>query len=120
MKQMEMFTGRGRKERGMAIVETAEAIHGKWVKEADAAIWWLASKGQPFSAEDVRAYCGDPAHPNAMGARLNAAAKKGWIVRAGYIHATRPERHANEMRLWVGSTNEKGETIVGYLYADRA
>ena len=90
-------------ERGMAVVETAEAIHGTWVKEADAVIWWLAHKGVPFTAEDVRAYVGDPIHPNAMGARLNAAAKKGWITKAGVIKASRPERHANEMRQWVGT-----------------
>jgi hypothetical protein len=98
MKQLGLFY----KERGMALVETAEAIHGTWVKQADATIEWLAMKGVPFTAEDVRAYVGDPAHPNAMGARLNAAARKGIIVKAGTIKASRPERHANEMRQWVG------------------
>jgi hypothetical protein len=105
--QLEMFSGEARKQRGMAIVETAEAMHGRWVKQADATIEWLAMKGVPFSAEDVRDYVGDPAHPNAMGARINAAAKRGLIVKAGTVKAHRPERHANEMRLWVG---HRGDT----------
>jgi hypothetical protein len=118
--QLEMFSGAGRKRRGMAIVETAEAIHGRWVKQADATIEWLAMKGDPFSAEDVRAYVGDPAHPNAMGARINAAARKGLIIKAGTVKADRPERHANEMRLWIGrrQIGAPGEEIVGYLYGD--
>lgn len=91
------------KERGMRLAETAEAIHGEWVKKADAAIWWLAHKGLPFSAEDVRAYAGEPTHPNAVGARFNAAARRGWIVKAGTVKASRSERHANEMRLWIGA-----------------
>jgi hypothetical protein len=40
-----------------------------------------------------------------MGARLNAAARKGIIVKAGTIKASRPERHANEMRLWRGTSD---------------
>jgi hypothetical protein len=38
-----------------------------------------------------------------MGARINAAAKRGVIVKAGVVKASRTERHANEMRLWVGT-----------------
>ena len=97
------------KERGMAIVETAEAIHSDWIERADDAIRELAGTrfaftGEPipFTAEDVRARVGPPAHPNSMGARMNAAAKRGLIVKAGTVKASRPERHANEMRLWVG------------------
>jgi len=90
------------KERGMAIVETAEAIHSDWIEQADFWIETLAAVGRPFSAEDVRRRVGPPAHPNALGARMNAAAKRGLIVKAGTVKASRPERHANEMRLWVG------------------
>jgi hypothetical protein len=42
-----------------------------------------------------------------MGARINAAAKRGLIVKAGTVKAHRPERHANEKRLWVG---HRGDT----------
>jgi hypothetical protein len=90
-------------QRGMAIVETAEAIHGRWVERADWTIRNLAARREPFSAEDVRRIAGDPVHPNAMGARINAAAKRGVIVKAGVVKASRTERHANEMRLWVGA-----------------
>lgn len=91
------------KQRGMAIVETAEGIHTGWVTRADAAIAQLAQRGTPFSAEDVAAIAGRPDHPNAVGARFNAAARRGIIVKAGVVKASRPERHRNEMRLWIGA-----------------
>ena len=100
--QLSLFDGEARKQRGMAAVETAEAIHGAWVERADAEILFLARTGIPFSAEDVRRTAGDPVHPNAMGARFNAAARRGLIRKAGVIKADRSERHANEMRLWIG------------------
>ena len=91
------------KQRGMRLAETAEAIHDDWVETADYAIEHLCAEGRPFSAEDVRRLVGPPSHPNAMGARINAAARRGLIVKVGTITATRPERHANEMRLWRGA-----------------
>ena len=98
MKQLGLFY----QQRGMAIAETAEAFHSGWIELADQVIARLASYGEPFSAEDVRRWAGDPVHPNAVGARFNAAARRGLIVKWGSVKATRPERHANEMRLWVG------------------
>lgn len=97
------YDGEGRKQRGMALAETAEAIGGEWVNLADRAIYRLAHEGAPFSAEDVARLAGRPTHPNAMGARINAAARKGLIVKAGTVTASRPERHRNEMRLWRGA-----------------
>jgi hypothetical protein len=87
----------------MAIAETAEAFHSGWIELADTVIARLASYGEPFSAEDVRRWAGDPVHPNAVGARFNAAARRGLIVPAGITKATRPDRHASLLRLWVGA-----------------
>lgn len=89
------------KERGMALADGAE--DDRWRKQCDATIEWLAMKRIPFSAEDVRAYVGEPSHPNAMGARFNAAARRGIIVKAGRVQAQRAERHANEMSSWIGA-----------------
>ena len=99
----EPLTGAHLAQRGMAITETAEAMAGDWTLRADAAIRDLASHEAPFSAEDVARLAGRPSHPNAMGARINAAARRGIIVKAGSVLATRRERHANEMRLWRGA-----------------
>ena len=93
-------TGIWFKERGMALADGAE--DEKWKKQCDATIEWFAMKRIPFTAEDVRAYVGAPSHPNAMGARFHAAAKRGIIVKAGRVKAQRAERHANEMSSWVG------------------
>ena len=101
-RQLALFDGAARGQRGMAVAETAEAIHGDWVKRADLAIRLFASGGQPFTAEDVRRHVGDPVHPNAMGARLNAAARKGIIECTGITTATRADRHASVLRVWVG------------------
>ena len=100
--QLAMFDGAARAERGMALAETAEAIHGRWVHKADLVIRLLAHKRVPFTAEDVRHAAGDPTHPNAMGARLNAAARKGIIECTGITTATRADRHASVLRVWVG------------------
>ena len=89
---------------GMGLAERAEtAINAAWIELAEVAILQLAARGEPFSAEDVARLAGRPSHPNAMGARINAAARRGIIVKAGSVLATRRERHANEMRLWRGA-----------------
>ena len=98
-----MFTGERRKQRGMRLAETAEAIHDDWAERAYAVIVWLAEWGCTFSAEDVRKYASGPAHPNAVGAIINAAARRGVIVPVGITKATRPDRHASLLRLWRGA-----------------
>lgn len=89
------------KSAGMARAANAEAQ--AWKARADLAIVHLASLGRPFTAEDVRAICGDPEHVNAFGSRLSYAAKKGIIQPAGYEEATRPSRHRAILRCWIGA-----------------
>src|SRR5438105_9718295 len=94
----QLTLGEALKERGMALAAGAESPDWKGAE----AIALLARGGEDFTAEDVRALAGDPSHPNALGAALNAAARKGLIVCVGRIKAERPSRHANEVRLWRG------------------
>ena len=96
--------GEAEKETGMRLAETAEAIAGTWVEEADKAIGQLAAEGVEFTAETLAERVGRPSHPNAMGARIHAAAAKGIIEKVGVVKAKRRERHANEMRVWRGRT----------------
>lgn len=86
---------------GMAQVDLALS-DAQWRAVADLAIRELARQGVPFSAEDVCAIAGRPVHPNAVGARISAAARAGRIRRAGFAKAQRPERHANVMATWTG------------------
>jgi hypothetical protein len=88
---------------GLAAVSAA-TVTG-WRLAADHAIERLAGTGGTFTAEDVRRLAGDPlgSHPNAMGARLSAAARRGTIVPAGYVQATRPQSRARVLRAWKGA-----------------
>lgn len=95
------------KQLGMA---TADAhADPDWRAAVDAAIEQLASEldadGAPrrFTAEDVRAIAGDPPdHANAMGARFNAAARRGLIRRVDYRKAERASLHRHPIAVWVG------------------
>ena len=89
------------KEEGMAQVALAESP--LWIHAADKAVRFLAAIGRPFTADDVRDLAGDPRHPNAFGARLNAHARTGLIRRVGYRPSDRAERHRAIIAVWVGA-----------------
>jgi hypothetical protein len=82
---------------GEALVLSHE---GDWKERAGQAINQLVAKGDPFTAEDVRALAGDPDHPNSMGAALSKAARAGRISAIGWGEPSRTERHGNKMRIW--------------------
>ncbi len=90
------------KQLGMLRADVAAST--SWKQDVDAAIVELAATGEPFTAEEVRELAGDPPdHPNAMGARFNAAARAGLIVRVGYRLARRASLHRHPIALWVGA-----------------
>ena len=59
----------------------------------------LATSGEPFTAEDLRARC-QPlgSSPNVIGAAISAAAERGEIRRVGFVQAHRPKRTAGGSR----------------------
>lgn len=65
----------------------------------DAAIRRLASAGGEFSANSVRDLVPDVPGP-LMGARFQAAAKAGVIVRTGYVPSTKGSTHAHPIATW--------------------
>lgn len=94
--------GEARKQRGMSLADLA--ADAAWKERVDVAIGHLALAGEPFTAEEIRAIAGDPpAHPNALGARVSAAAARGVISRVGYRKSGRPSLHSHPIALWVGS-----------------
>lgn len=97
----QLTLGEHLKQAGMARADEAEP--NEWKARADQAIVHLAQLGHPFSAEDVRAICGDPEHVNAFGSRLAYAAKRGIIRPFGFEEATRPSRHRAVLRIWIGA-----------------
>lgn len=94
--------GLQRKEHGMAVVDAAEG--GEWKARTTAAIEEFAASGDEFTALEIRDIVGDPVHPNAFGARFNAAARAGIIRKVGYRNSSRPTLHAHPIAVWVGAS----------------
>ena len=99
--------GRAAKDEGMNRALDAAA---EWRESAYATIAVLARSGEPFTSEDVVALVGLPVggvgtnRNNAVGAVMNASAKRGWIVKTGRrVTAKRRTLHAAELTEWTGA-----------------
>jgi hypothetical protein len=99
----------GRRRRDDAVRAVSLNTHPAWKLAAERVVRELAATGREFTAETVRERTGHPlaSHPNALGALLGAAARRGEIVAVGFVQATRPEAHARILRVWKG-TGEVG------------
>jgi hypothetical protein len=101
--QPDLFAeGLRRRDDGM---RTAEHAAHPWVRQAlDRAIVDRAATGEPFTADDIRAEVDLLASsPNLLGARINAASRRGLIVRVGFVQSTRPEAHGRHVAQWIGA-----------------
>ena len=56
--------------------------------------------GSSVDAEYVRSVCGDPPHPNLLGAVMRSLSKQSVIVKNGYKPSSRPKRHGAEIRCY--------------------
>lgn len=93
----------GRRLRDEGAAKVTDNTPNEWVLAADGVIASMASSGSEFTAEDVRAFCGDPPHHhNAMGARFLSAVKQGLIERIGFRNAARSQRHAAVIAVYKG------------------
>jgi DNA-directed RNA polymerase subunit RPC12/RpoP len=102
--ELDAGEGRTRAERGMARAAASEGRASDWNLAADSVIRELAASGSEFTSEDVTARVGLPLRsPGAVGARMNAASKKGWIAWTGRMsQAERPNQHAAVLKVWKG------------------
>lgn len=103
--QQDLPRGEAAKERGMALAEQAATVDG-WAGRADAAIRGLALSRAEFTSEDVTSRVGLPnrGSNSAVGARMNAAAKRGIIRWTGRMaKAERPNQHAALLKVWRGA-----------------
>jgi hypothetical protein len=97
--------GRDLAERGMGKAERSATPEG-WVAKFDAALKALALTRVEFTSEDVTARAGFPreATGSAVGARINAAAKRRIIVWTGRMKAAeRPNQHGALLKVWRGT-----------------
>lgn len=89
-----------------AALNAAEANADEaWKAEAERAIRYLASDGQPFTSETVRDLAGDPpGNGSVMGAMIRSAAVRGLIREADGKppNAKRPGMHGTRLIAWVG------------------
>lgn len=88
--------GRRRRDDGMATA--AHAAH-LWTKSAIDR--WIDERREPWTTDDLRAEV-EPfaSSPNIIGARVNAAARRGHIERIGFRQSTRPEAHGRWITVW--------------------
>lgn len=92
--------GQQLRDEGMARVTNAS---DEWDRKVvDQAIRYVASQGQPFSANDVRPLLPEGLRPALLGARFRTAALHNIIRRIGYVPSTDPATHAHPIALWVG------------------
>lgn len=74
----------------------------EWSIAFDQALQQLIEAGTSFTSEDVTALCGQPDHPNRVGAKMFAASRKGLIERVGFEPAKRPNQHSTLISVWRG------------------
>ena len=82
-----------------------ENQQAEWKADVAVIIEQLARRPNGFTGDDVRelastAGIGEPTHPNAWGAAMSAAAKRGLIQAVGYERSAMPSRHAAVVRVW--------------------
>jgi hypothetical protein len=74
----------------------------------DQAIAHFARTDRPFSANDVRPHLPQVRRP-AIGARFNAASRRGLIRPIGYTPSSDPGTHGHPIRLWIGATSTSSQ-----------
>ena len=92
--------GLRRRDDGMRTTE--HAAHPGVRVAIDQAISEFAATGEPFTSDDVRTKAQPFGSPNLLGARINAAARRGEIVRVGFVQTVRPEAHGRHVSQWQG------------------
>lgn len=97
------------------IAQANDNADAAWRAVFDAELLRLAQGGVPFTTDDVVDESGLPPagmSPNAVGARVNAAARRGWILPTGvYRKGERVARHSGMSREWIGTGTAKLQPV---------
>jgi hypothetical protein len=90
------------RDEGMRLAE--ESDRSGWNKNLiDQAIDFLASTGQPFSANDLRVLLPDDVPGPLFGSRFQHASRNRRVIRSvGDTTSTKKNTHAKPVGLWVG------------------
>jgi hypothetical protein len=108
-KERNLEAGIARKERGMTLAMTPDALN-EWKAAFRNAVWNASRSEIPFTSEDILEVVGLPSGEigqhanNAVGAMMNSCAKKGWIHKTGrHVPSQRPTSHGTEINEWTGT-----------------
>ena len=79
---------------------------GDFASDVAKVIDLVSASGVVFSNDDIRKRAvelgvGEPHHPNAWGAAICGAARRGAIKRVGYRRSEAKSRHAGLQALWI-------------------
>lgn len=95
--------------RDAGFAQVLDAFTASLMDHVVLAIHRLARSGAPFTSDDVyarlrpEARAALAAHPNAIGALMQQAARRREIQKTGaYVQSTRPERRAGTVAVWRG------------------
>ncbi|MCA8950229.1 MAG: DUF4118 domain-containing protein [Planctomycetes bacterium] len=98
-------------------VRSASAAAPSWRAVVAGVVAECAAKGSPFTSADVkelasRRGAGPAPHPNAWGAVITAAKKRGLIEKTGrYVKSAAAGRHAASIAEWVGTAVAAAERV---------
>jgi hypothetical protein len=96
----EEASGDDLRDAGIAAVLASTDL--EWRVAAERQLEDLARSGERFTSEDLTRVVGVPPSPNAVGAVVNGAARRGLIRPVGFTNATRPSQHSATLRVWEG------------------
>ncbi len=91
------------------VIDIVEQAGDEWDRAViDQGIATLNAAGAPWSANDLRPLL-PHVRPALIGARFLAAAKRGEMMRTGYVTSTDPSTHARPIALW--QPRDNGEVV---------
>jgi hypothetical protein len=94
-----------------AIGRVLDGADPAWVDEALRAVFWVASRKERFTTDDVwEQGITSPEEPRAMGAVMRVAESQGWIepTRDHWL-SRRPVCHRRPLRVWQSRLRGEGE-----------
>lgn len=87
-----------------SIDQAYESANLKWREEAEKRLYYLAKRRKFITSDDILNYLDAKGvktrNNSALGAIMQAAARSGVLVQAGYCESRRKSRHKAPIRLW--------------------
>jgi len=90
-----------------SLFDTVSPDRDAWYADAQVIIEGLASIGEIFTVDTMRARgLAEPPHKNMWGRFVSSYHKRGVIQPAGYVHSIRPTRKGSILQAWQGAHHD--------------